>query len=167
MIHSTDLMHELLKKHHDTKTVDSVVTYPPKTEEASLYWKYTGVCPACSHRAITGGRCLNCAWMQRKETPIELPETVSDWQLYDMKGAKRAARSLTAGLKRCEKELRNRGIKGDVSATLWKLFVKHLELAMMRNSYVGACDTEPVGVAKRYLNWVLNDMGIEGYFDAF
>lgn len=47
----------------------AVVYYPPKPgrEREALYaWKRTGVCPACTRRAITGGRCIICG---HKPTP--------------------------------------------------------------------------------------------------
>jgi hypothetical protein len=28
-------------------------------------WKWTGVCPSCGKRAITGGRCISCDWYSK------------------------------------------------------------------------------------------------------
>lgn len=62
MKHSILLSRLLLAKHHTTVVGDDkVYRFPPKTPDAANFWKHTGVCPACSRRSITGGRC-DCGW---------------------------------------------------------------------------------------------------------
>lgn len=60
--HSVALGLRLLAEHHERRQEGPVVVYPPKTADAADFWMHTGVCPGCSHRAVTVGRCLECGW---------------------------------------------------------------------------------------------------------
>lgn len=62
MTHSVTLANKLLKQHHDRVQDGPVVLYPPKTEDAAHFWVHTGVCPSCSRRSISAGRCVSCGW---------------------------------------------------------------------------------------------------------
>ena len=62
MNHSIAKSQALLREHHDRVQEGPVILYPPKTEDAPLYWVHTGVCPSCSRRSITVGRCITCGW---------------------------------------------------------------------------------------------------------
>ena len=40
---------------------------PGMETEAAASWKEHGVCPVCSLRAISGGRCIQCGWESYEE----------------------------------------------------------------------------------------------------
>jgi len=63
--HSAALASKLLREHHDRVPDGPVVRYPPKTANAAEYWIHTGVCPGCSLRSISLGRCAECGWRSR------------------------------------------------------------------------------------------------------
>ncbi len=41
---------------------------PGMEAEAAASWKEHGVCPECSQRAISVGRCIQCGWETPKES---------------------------------------------------------------------------------------------------
>lgn len=63
MKHTVEAGLALLAEHHDRVPVDGKVQYPPRTAEAAQFWKHTGVCPQCSYRTISAGRCAECGWV--------------------------------------------------------------------------------------------------------
>lgn len=58
---------EKLRKelHHEVREKGKPVVYPPRQgmeSAAAAAWAMTGVCPECSHRSVTVGRCIMCGW---------------------------------------------------------------------------------------------------------
>ena len=68
MKHTTQLANRLLKRLHRREPGDDgVVRYPPVTDDAAQHWRHTGVCPDCSRRSVSVGRCAECGWNGREE----------------------------------------------------------------------------------------------------
>lgn len=101
----------------------------------------------------------------KTEDPKWMPKTGDDWQLYTCSMAcGRAARSLTAALKRVIKAMDT--MRPLNAQNVLKEMDKHLDPVMHKYAEYGAYDTEPRYVARRAIvRAVCDKMGWE--YDSF
>lgn len=82
---------------------------------------------------------------------IKLPTSVNDWQLYDVPGANKAARALTAALKKAAKAVRPNRLGGRLMSPDGAMGV-YIDALRTKFRAQGAVDSEVYYVARDYLN---------------
>lgn len=93
---------------------------------------------------------------------VKVPETVREWQIYDQPGARRAARALTAALRRALSRMEAALDKGyrpeKVAEDAWR---SCLHKVMLRYRDLGTFDTEPRAVVRGVMRALCHSKGFE------
>ena len=99
---------------------------------------------------------------------VRIPSTADDWQLYDMTGSARAARSLTNSLVKAMDMFCDLLGQHDVPSAASKALETHMRPAMSKCSKFGATDTEPRGQASAAMECLVSRIvGENVYLDLW
>ena len=90
---------------------------------------------------------------------VQIPQSADEWQLYDMSGSGRAARSLTAHAQRAVDRIRRARLSN--ASTVARRAQRDLLARCDHYADVGAADTEPQCVARDVVRGALRSVGLD------